>query len=243
MCYGGGSSFSGVCRVALLEALHPPYDRSLDPKGVPAPLGAVFVCHTDGAGGLRSIDWTPVRQSPWCPLAVAEGPNLPLAVVLALRSLPNDIVPFGPLQKMSTPLEAVRIRPGPDPATFCGYLDLRVAGQTLAPAVLRCLEGTPETGLPRTLHRRLAQPRSTDGLHASDWRHLWRLTSLAPRPDESVAMLADRYGADERTLRAHLGRLIGMSPSEFRARIGCEWVIEAALRRHGFVRQPGAGSA
>lgn len=184
---------------------------------------------------MARIEWAPVRRSPWCPLAVADSPSVPVAAALSFRKLDNDVVVFDSFRRLAGPCEAVRNRPVPDPAMFCRFLSLRSGTTELGRVVMECISNGDRGTLSRTIHRKLAESGSRDALRASDWRHLWRLATLSPKPQESIAMLADRYGCDERTLRNHLRRLVGMSPRGFRQLVGWEWIVEAALRQHGYL--------
>lgn len=87
----------------------------------------------------------------------------------------------------------------------------------------------------RTLCRQLHR---LGPLRPRDWRALARLVGIGLGTGRAGVDLARDSGIDPRTLRHRLRRLLGIGTHEYRERVGWEWILETALRRHGYLRAP-----
>ena len=86
-----------------------------------------------------------------------------------------------------------------------------------------------------TLWRRV---KELGPLTASDWRNLGVLARTCPDSELSQERLALLCGWDVRTWRRRAERLVGSIWTQYRQLAGWEWLLEAALRRTGLVREP-----
>jgi hypothetical protein len=86
--------------------------------------------------------------------------------------------------------------------------------------------------VPRHISRRLLE---LGPLGAPDWRWLFHLARLSGGRDIPVEELARRHAVSARTFRVQVRRYTGASVKTFRELVGWEWVLEAALRRWGYL--------
>ena len=224
-----------------IRVLPPPYtDYSLRPAG-PLPLGAVLAL--DMSGGESAFEQAIIWQAdaPWCPLALVIR-NVPASASLIkhLAHLhdPLAFVPgasSGQFPLVEEVIKAVRNRGGPDGEEAFTYVANRLEQGSLrslfAEAEAFARPGHPHPA-PRYVSRRL---RVLGALGVPDWRSLFQLARLSGAGRVPVEELALRHGVGARTFRAQVQRYTGVSISSFREWIGWEWVIEAALRRWGYL--------
>ena len=219
---------------------HPYAAYSLRPAG-PLPLGAVLVLDMSGAESAleQAIIWQ--ASAPWCPLALVIR-NVPASASLIkhLTHLhdPLAFVPGasgGQFPLVEEIIKAVRNRGGPDGGEAFTYVANRLEQGSLrslfaeAEAFTRPEHTHPA---PRHVSRRL---RVLGALGVPDWRSLFQLARLSGVGRVPIEELARRHGVGVRTFRAQVQRYTGVSTQSFREWLGWEWVLEAALRRWGYL--------
>ncbi len=230
--------------------LDPPYLAAYPPPATPPPLGAVLLA--DLQDGLAAFADAIERQraAPWCPLVLRTAdPRVTPAVLATFEPWPGC---FGLLATAGLPaagpnfrvLAAVRRRPLPIPERVARYAEARL-DRGVAPVLLACMGGPGVARQPsRTLTRRVAELGSFE---IRDWRALSRLTWAAAlaqlRPEASLETAAWEAGSDPRSLRRWVRRFTGLEWDQLRARVGWEWIVELALRRGGYVREPSGAAA
>jgi hypothetical protein len=221
----------------------------LDPCRDPA-LGSVLVCNCEIDVVALAQAYSCHSKSPWCPIAVVVPPRLhiDLRVLEAFEPRPGVLVPvvseWSDLQADPAPLrKALRRRSLPSSSMIAEYVRRRTDRSDVSASLEACLA----SGLKRQSISPISH-RSTLG------RHLRDFGPLKPRDWVAVAHIiqtlwlgsfhgahtvdgaAFQVGIDPRTLRARLLRYCGCDYTQSRVRLGWEWIVEAALRRFGYVR-------
>ncbi|HXG43624.1 MAG TPA: hypothetical protein VNJ71_02585 [Gemmatimonadales bacterium] len=225
--------------------LDPPYLAAGPPAGSTRPLGAVLLA--DLAEGLAAFADAIDRQrsAPWCPLALrVADPRLTPAVLATFEPRPGCFARFTSADNPTSGrifhvLAAVQRRPLPTPERIAAYTEARL-DRGVGPILLACMTGSGSGRRPsRTLSRRV---QALGPYEVRDWRALARLTWAAAlaglRSGGSVETAAWEAGSDPRSLRRWVRLFTGLDWEEVRARVGWEWIVELALRRGGYVREP-----
>lgn len=236
-----------------LRLLTPPYRRITWGSGEAPPLGAIAIAE---ASSVRRVTYelAPlVGRAPWCiPCLIVTAASAEPAVLSALHDVPGrPAFVSGPVADDLLPalvLAAVRDRPAPSGLHLAEYAVRRTGRVEFRPLLAGLLAAAAEdTGRPipvRTLRDRL---RRFGPLGPRCWRTLGTLCRVAATMGGSgLEVLAWRAGVSPRSLRSWIRRYLGASLQDFRLNAGWEWVLEAALRRAGYVDAvpgPGRGPA
>jgi hypothetical protein len=227
-----------------LRELHPPYASfSCDARVIPT-LGSIFTLDmSDAETGLEeAILWQ--GRAPWCPLVLVLGSTLLSAGIIELLSQLHGPMGFVSISQRASPeigeiLNAVRARPTPTPSTVFSYVANRLGNASVRDLLTEslALAAEPRCGpLLKCIRRRVSrQLRALGPLGIPDWNRLSKLALLSGLRHVQVEELARLQGVEPRTLRAQVRRYTGVSPRNFREWVGWEWVIEAALRRWGYL--------
>lgn len=228
-----------------VRLLYPPYDRYCWPSEGTPPFGAVAVCEARSSGLVSGFFGPLVARAPWCvPCIITCPASAEASVIQAIRSLPGQIAFVDYIEDdrwpIGTILGAVRDRPPPSGAVLAEFVALRT-GTNLEwelAALLgdQRLEASARPIPDRTLRERLSRFGS---LSPRAWRAVGTLCRVASaaRGDPMTA-IAWRAGVEVRTLRLWARWYLGTSLAEYRQRVGWEWVLEAALRKAGYVEGP-----
>jgi hypothetical protein len=233
-----------------LRELHPPYASfSYDATVIPT-LGSVFTLDmSDAETGLEeAILWQ--SRAPWCPLVLILGSTFLSAGIIELLSQLHGPMGFVSISQRPSPeideiLNAVRARPTPTPSTVFSYVANRVGKASLRDLLTEslALAAEPRCGpLPKSVRRVSRQLRALGPLGIPDWNRLSKLALLSGLRHVQVEELARLQGVEPRTFRAQVRRYTGVSPRSFREWVGWEWVVEAALRRWGYLETAPAAS-
>jgi hypothetical protein len=190
---------------------------------------------------------------PWCPVVlVSRSAELDhtvrvvidqLDMTPAILTLPGEANILAP----NTILTAVNGREKPTSDRLAGYVVTRTGRPEVRLALEECFRRgmSDESALGHysrsTLGRRL---QGFGPLKPHDWTGLARALSLmlgsgAPEelPRGALVRLSQAYSIDPRTVRAHIRQFTGMTFEQARERPGWEWVIEAGLRREGYLER------
>jgi hypothetical protein len=229
---------------ALLRCLQAPYTALLDCAAEPLLLGSILILDLIGAEAAiaEAIVWR--SRSPWCPLVlivrntIASVKAIDLLTQLHgphafIAGLPNDAYP--PVDSI---LQAVRTRPVPTTKCASAYVAERVGEASLCQLLQEAVDlvTQPLSRRPVAAFRRISRHLGAYGpLLAPDWRWLFQLARMSGLGQVTVEELARRQGVEARTFRAQVRRYTGVSTECFRAWVGWEWVLEAALRRWGYL--------
>jgi hypothetical protein len=230
-----------VGRIGVLE---PPY-RALELRAAgPLSLGSVLVLDLgEGEPALEeAIIWQ--GQAPWCPLAlVVRGVPATAGVLQLLTRLHGPLAFVDRSADRTAPstrevLNAVQRRADRDPEAMFSYVSNRLGLTSLqrlfreANAFADPRPHLHETPAPRQVSRRLL---ALGPLGVRDWRWLFQLARLSGAGQVPIEELARRHGVGARSFRAQVQRYTGVATKSFREWVGWEWVIEAALRRWGYL--------
>lgn len=213
-------------------------------------LGSVVVCDMAadvfGLADARAFH----AAAPWCPICLVSELDGPAdwairqafeprpGLFALLRSGMDDVCQDPDLAR-----HAVLARRPCGPEEVAGYIRMRTGRSDLSATLEACFaaarSGVADSRAPHrsTMSRHLSafQPlkahdwTAIGGLAQSWCRRAWSVPS-------SVESVAGEIGMDPRTLRSRVRRYCGCSFREARARVGWEWIVEAALRVHGYVR-------
>ncbi len=207
------------------------------------PLGTIAVVEAESVEAIGGESAQLLRRAPWCTLClVATAGTADPAVLSAIHSLPGQLCftpgPIAVRQLTDRVTTAVRSRVVPGSGYLADYV-VRRTGRAEIRAELALLMARPvdvpiSEAIPgRTIRDRL---RRFGPLTAHCWRAVGTLARVAATIDDaSVDVLAWRAGVGVRTFRSWTRRYLGVSVRRFRARLGWEWVMEAALRHAGLV--------
>lgn len=243
-----------------LSLFKPPYDR-LIPCGPDVISGLTDHDQWKGCALVWELtgkadqigDFELLRQKAYgLPLLVLLPPPQDIASVLdfipVVRLLvPRMILPFGML---NSPYRLRQILALP-PRTLAGAVTDHLVRRGLLRTrkgireFQRIMELAPDTSSVDMLSRRMYTSRRSLGRHfvatgmpvPSHCLHFARLMNVAAtlqRDEDPVFRVATRFGyPDGFTLSNQMKRLIGYRPSEVRALLGWEWIVEAWLRQEG----------
>lgn len=236
-----------------LRLFLPPYtrfeDRPIPPAGdVPRGAAAVWWL-SDAERQTREFDR--LRTRPFdLPLVILLPPPADVARTLPLINLLALLRPRSVLPGMSlgNPDAIRHVLAAPPPSlaeAVMRHLTDRgiITSRTIAREVRRILELAPDIHSISRLSRRLYTSRRTLGRHfataglpvPSHWLQFARLLHVAVRlqtEPSAIFRIAARSGyPDGFTLSNQMKRLIGCRPTEVRACLGWEWILEAWLMR------------
>jgi hypothetical protein len=218
----------------------------------------MLVCNLEADVVALAQAYSCHAKFPWCPIAVVVPPrlNLDSGVLEAFEPHPGALAPlvagWTSIEADPDPLRsAITRRPLPSGSTVAGYIRRRTGRADVSASLETCLS----SGLQHQTASQIT-PRSTLGRHLRsfgpmkphDWagigyvvQTLWVAACKGARTVEQAAL---RVGVDPRTLRTRLQRYCGCGYPQARMCYGWEWIIEAALRRSGYIDAPGmAGEA
>lgn len=234
-----------------VRCLPPPYQVSRPLIGA-APLGAMLIASmATGPGALEAAAgaW---QANPWCPLVVTLGDSAPIrspllvGLVGLVRQCPW-LTAVACAARSEPPVRViVQQRPSPNARDIGRYIAMRIRSLdaerwfTLAccSTASSDLQPTPDVASASadTIRRRL---REYGPLGPRDWVALAETIAMLHNATassiRSIGQLAADHHLDPRTVRARLIRLVGSRYEAALARVGWEWVLEAVLRKWGYV--------
>jgi hypothetical protein len=236
-----------------LRLFTPPYQRDAYQRDdrvrdETPPLGTIVLSSADSAQRIASELEPFLSRAPWCIpcLAITDATAAP-DVLAAIHGLPGQPVfirePPNPELLPTLALAAVRRRTPPAGRLLADYVARRIGWPALRSTLESLLSAAAEepatSEVPvRTLRDRL---RRLGPLTPRCWRTIGTLSRIAATASGSgVDTLAWRAGVCPRSLRTWSRRYLGLSLREFRVNAGWEWVVEAALRKAGYVEAPAA---
>lgn len=236
-----------------LRIFAPPYKR-FDVRELPAPGSvprgtAVVWWLSDAERQTREFDRLRDR-APDLPLVVLLPPPADIGKTLPLLNLVSLLKPRSVLPGMSlgTP-EAVRHVLATPPPNLTEAVMRHLAERNVLPSrelarvIRRIFELAPDVHSISRLARRLHTSRRTIGRNfaatglpvPSHWLQFARLLHVSVRlqtEPSAIFRIAARSGyPDGFTLSNQMKRLIGCRPTEVRACLGWEWIVEAWLMR------------
>ena len=230
--------------------LRPPYER-LGAVDGNAPLGTILVVSLGGNSAGLALALDEHRLMPWCPVVVlipADDPIDARALQLLLRAGATTAGALGASASELTPaavIAAADARPAPNAGDLARQAAKRIGRPGVEPLLCACFarawnDPTPSqlfTGSDDTIQRRL---REVGPLRPRDWTIIARLVRFvhAARADTGSSRLriAADCRIDYRTIRTRTRGLLGRSVEAAVSLAGWEWLVEAALRRSGYVR-------
>ena len=185
-------------------------------------------------------------QVPWAPVCLCaqsfsehersisalEPTHAPFARVISEGSAPTPSV-----------LKVVSLRPGPSPSALAGYIAMR----SRRPDLVSTLRGIFDSATVEPIHRTTVWRRliGFGKLRPHDWSAIGRYVVAHARGwstgRRSVEQVAYAQGIGVRALRRWAPLHFGRSAAETLKVPGWEWLVEAALRHHGYVRKPDMG--
>ena len=222
-----------------LLILEPPYAMARRLHELPPELGAVAlidaVVDRPSTNELKGQ----MEMAPWCPLCIITDAD---SGMRSTRRLPRTCVVFGLEEDGSSILRAVAARPRPTPSDMVEWLLKRthvpVLGRTLSDLFSRPALRRNETSfLPFSVRDHL---RLLGDWGAVEWQRAAVLADLASDRTQLNRTLASEDSAAS-DMRRWMHDLLGLSEREFHQRYGWEWVLEASLRRSGWVDQRARG--
>jgi hypothetical protein len=228
---------------ARLRELHPPYvSFSCNATGIPT-LGSVFTLEMSDAETALEEAILCQGRAPWCPLVLVLSRMVLSAGIIELLTQLHGPLGFVSVSQRGPPdinevLNAVRDRPTPPLSTVFSYVADRLGNASLRDLLTEslALAAEPSGGpLPKNVRRVSRHVRALGPLGIPDWNRLSKLALLSGLKNVQVEELARQQGVEPRTFRAQVRRYTGVSPRSFREWVGWEWVIEAALRRWGYL--------
>jgi AraC-like DNA-binding protein len=241
-----------TCRIQLFRH---PYDRfhAYEPAAcvdLRKIAGAVLLWRLEDSSSQETEFDELKQRPPALPLIVLLPPPRDIRRTLPLLNAigalhPRAVLPAGPL---GTPdhLRHVLAAPPLSLADAVTSLLMRrgvVSSRTIRREVHRIFELAPETPSIARLARRLYLSRRTLGRHFADaglpvpshWLQFARLLHVSinlQNETTAVFRIAARAGyPDGFTMSNQMKRLIGVRPTEVRAKLGWEWVVEAWLTK------------
>ena len=216
-----------------LLIMDPPYVMARRLSDTAPELGAVAlldaVPHRPSTNEVRGQ----MDVAPWCPLCILAGEE---SGMRSTRRLSRACVVFGLGEDGGAAiLRAVAARPRPTPSALVEWITRRtrlpVLARTLSDLFSRPVMCRSEVAfLPYQVRDQL---RLLGEWNAADWQRGAALAELAGDRTAMRRTLATDVRATE--MRSWMVDLLGVGPADFERRVGWEWVLEAALRRSGFV--------
>jgi hypothetical protein len=229
--------------------LAPPYQFWTAPTGR-CDLGAVLFHDLDGTIASVAEAADSQRGCPWCPpcVRIAAGADSSVVeLVYETGSLPG-IVPGGSSRCLTRPdaiLTALERRRPPSVPTIAGYVVRRLGCHALRDALIDAMSHRNEPTHARTVRRRLA---GLGRWRPWEWHRIAGMALTGARADLTLDRLAAQADTEPRSLRRWLRELLGVDAGAFRQWPGWEWIVEAGLRRGGYLaagvraREPVEGS-
>lgn len=186
-------------------------------------------------------------QAPWAPVCLCahsfseherfigafEPTHAPFARVICDSSAPTPNV-----------LRGVSLRPGPNPSALADYIAMRCRRPDLAST----LRGIFDSASVEPIHRTTVWRRlmGFGKLRPHDWSAIGRYVVAHNRGwstgRRTVEHVAHAHGIEPRSLRRWAPRYFGCPAPDTLKVPGWEWLVELALRRHGYLRDPGVGA-
>lgn len=198
------------------------------------PLGSVLVHRWELAGQAGHVAAVHRKYLPWCPLVVVtpngDGEIADLTAARLEWSRPG-------MPPRDAVLEAVTRRALPAPDEVAGHVARRLALPELRPLLTVCFDVSGTQPWRDLVDDRDSFYRMFDRygpFNPRDWGSLARLVTLTSSQGREAVELAIRAGAVA-ALDLEISRLLGLDLPRFMARAGWEWVVEAALRRAGYL--------
>lgn len=228
-------------KVSSLLILEPPYAMARRLHDLPPQLGAVALVDAVLTRPSTNEVKGQMDLTPWCPLCIISDAG---SGMRSTRRLPRTCVVFGLEEDggASSILRAVASRPRPTPSDMVEWIlkrtRLPVLGRSLSDLFSRPeLRRSEASFLPFSVREHL---RQLGDWGAVEWQRAAALADLA-----SDRTLLNRTLSSEDTSAVEMRRwiqdLLGMSEREFHHRFGWEWVLEASLRRSGWVESSARG--
>lgn len=229
--YASEPPYSALAKVATMRIL---------------PLGTILLADlAEGPLALSHVSEA-VDRSPWCPITVRFGQRpADQGVIDAVRALlqaPACLTGSDGPSYLSTEavVDAVRGRKAPSAREKSAYIVNRTGWKgAAAAALLYCMEhghDKPEkSGVHRsTIWRRLEKAKP---LTPSDWIKVSALVQACCDSQRSLESIALLVGWETSTLRERARTLVGPLFEHRRALAGWEWMLEAVLRKAGYVNE------
>ena len=228
-----------------LFLLEPKY-LACRPAGNTIPsLGAILVADITGEDGVVAAVEAAARVAaePWCPaVLLSRSADLShtvaavidqFAIAPAILRLPGEANLLAP----DAILTAVKARENPTPNQLAGYVVTRTGRPEVRLTLEECFRrGMSDGSWSENYHRSTLSRRLSEfgPFKPRDWTGLARALSLL-LASGSLHRLSKRYAIDSRTVQTHIHRFTGQDFGQARKRPGWEWVIEAGLRRAGYL--------
>lgn len=224
-----------------LYFIEPPYAVARRFGDAQPALGSVALFDTS-LGRLTTNELkVQMDVAPWCPMCLLTEPN---SGMRATRRLGRTCVVFGldDDDGAAAILKAVATRPRPTPSDMVEWLTRRTKLPTIARTMVdlftRPLVKQNEVNyLPYAVREQL---RLLGDWSALEWQRAASLAELAADRSALNTALRGVSGSAEE-VRSNVRELLGMGLDEFVERYGWEWVLEASLRRSGFVDRSARG--
>lgn len=227
---------------ACLRLLTTPFVALRAWPGEPAPVGSIVVA--DVRPGIPALAQAlrAQRTAPWCPVCLVIDGSLSAEELCCFEPWPNSFAFALSAGGSGWPapesiMRAIRARPRPNGSHIARYVAHR-SGVPKLETLLKSHLFTPDAGphrSPRTVARYCTELGT---LLPHEWSRLRELVGWILESWEcggSFQHNAAHAGIDQRTMRRWLNRLLGISLAEATEIPGWEWILEAALRRSGYI--------
>lgn len=220
-----------------LLILEPPYQVARRLHDVSPELGSVALLDAAQRRPTTSDVKSQLDVAPWCPLCILAEQD---SSMRSARRLPRTCLIYGLSDGdgASSILRAVAARPRPTASDLVEWLVKRtrhaLLSRTLSELFTRPMLRRHEVSfLPYSIREQLRQLGSWGAL---EWQRAAALADLAAdRTAVNRIVSADEPVAAE--TRRWIHDLLGLSERTFHERYGWEWVLEASLRRSGFLER------
>jgi hypothetical protein len=210
------------------------------------PLGGIYWLEIEGnpSDSLRALRDT--AAAPWVPVLVSGSPHA-LDAFLGATPFPQIVVrSIGPRPDAALARSRVARMRLPEPASLAEWIAHRLGIQADPSWLSMILEGgvtmrpTPAdaarpwlaAGVSRRGFYRKAM--GFGPLSPGNWRRIAVLAGQARRGEATVEHLASEIGVGTKALRQAVRRLLGCRLADYRTSQGWVWVVETALRKHGY---------
>lgn len=207
-----------------------------------APLSAALVVPCSALCNLLRRVAVFTEHFPWVVICLGvDGGVLTPSLVGALTALDGQRVVQAECE--ADAIAAIRRRPAPHACAVAEYIARRLRNASIAEWVARAMSPASCDGVIARLSSDAIRRRAAacGALLPRDWEALYRSIAILTElwrnggTDDSSIWAC---GCDPRTLRRHVGRFTGLALSLVTRRPGWEWIVEAALRRNGYVQRP-----
>lgn len=188
-----------------------------------------------------------ILEAPWVNVMV-RGHAAAVESFTSVVPYPEAIVPTpGPRPSADQARERLAEAPAPTASVTAQWLARRLGEPTIENLLMDLLETTPRGNGTRNgdegpqppggvsrrgFYRRAEALRP---LRPGDWRRLFSLTCQTRRCNTTVEHLASNLSVGARALRKRIEWLLGCRLADYRTNPGWMWLLESALRRHGYV--------